>query len=103
MAKGDCSMITLNWEEIQKLADRKATLLTKTRVPFQVVAASEQTITVRVRSGEEHTISRVNLEKAVHILQAGVAINGPKDYRDQVADDRPAYAWAILRELGYLK
>jgi hypothetical protein len=40
--EGDCSMITLNWEEIQKLADRKATLLTKTRVPFQVVAASEQ-------------------------------------------------------------
>jgi len=103
MVKGDCSMITLNWEEIQKLADRKATLLTKTRVPFQVVAASEQTITVRVRSGEEHTISRVNLEKAVHILQAGVAINSPKDYRDQVADDRPAYAWAILHELGYLK
>jgi hypothetical protein len=39
---------------------------------------------VRVRSGEEHTISRANLEKAVHILQAGVAINGPKDYRDQL-------------------
>ncbi len=96
-------MRQLNWEEIKNLADRKSTLLTKTRVPFQVVAASEETITVRVRSGEEHTISRVNLEKAVHILQAGVAINGPKDYRDQVADDRPAYAWAILHELGYLK
>jgi len=96
-------MITLNWEEIKNLADRKTTLLTKTRVPFQVVATSEETVTVRVRSGEEHTISRANLEKAVHILQAGVAINSPKDYRDQVADDRPAYAWAILRELGYLK
>ena len=96
-------MITLNWEEIKNLADRKATLLTKTRVPFQVVAASEETITVRVRSGEEHTISRANLEKAVQMLQAGAVLSGPKDYRDQVADDRPSYAWAILRESGYLK
>ena len=96
-------MITLKWEEIKNLADRKATLLTKTRVPFQVVAASEETITVRVRSGEEHSISRANLEKAVQMLQTGVAISSPTDYRDQVADDRPAYAWAILRELGHLK
>jgi len=71
-------MITLKWAEIKNL-------------------------TVRVRSGEEHSISRANLEKAVQMLQTGVAISGPKDYRDQVADDRPAYAWAILRELGYLK
>ena len=96
-------MITLKWAEIKNLADRKATLLTKTKVPFQVVSASEETITVRVRSGEEHTISRGNLEKAVQMLETGVKFNGPKDYRDQVADDRPAYAWAILRELGYLK
>jgi hypothetical protein len=96
-------MITLKWEEIKNLADRKATLLTKTKVRFQVVSASEETITVRVRSGEEHTISRANLEKAVQMLETGVIFSGPKDYRDQVADDRPAYAWAILRELGFLK
>ena len=27
----------------------------------------------------------------------------PKDYIENVADDRPSYAWAILRALGYLK
>ena len=96
-------MRQLNWEEIKNLADRKSTLLTKTRVPFQVVAASEETLTVRVRSGEEHTIGRTNLEKAVQKVQAGAVLKGPKDYRDLIADDRPAYAWAILRELGYLK
>ena len=95
-------MITLNWEEIKNLADRKTTLLTKTRVPFQVVAASEETITVRVRSGEDHTISRANLEKAVRMIQSGLDLSGPKDYRDQIADDRPAYAWAIMFHLGYL-
>ncbi len=96
-------MITLNWKEIKNLAGQKATLLTKTRIPFQIVAASEELITVRVRSGEKHTISRTNLEKAVHKVQAGAVLRGPKEYREQIADDRPAYAWAILRELGYLK
>ena len=96
-------MKQLNWNEIQNLADRKATLFTKNRVPFQIVAASEVGLTVQVRSGEEHTISRANLEKAMAKIQSGTILNGPKDYRDLVADDRPAYAWAILRELGYLK
>jgi len=96
-------MITLDWEEIKNIADQKATLLTKTGIPFQIISASQETLTVRVRSGEEHTISRANLGKAVQLLQTGVVFSGPKDYRDQVADDRPAYAWAILRELGYLK
>lgn len=94
-------MKQLDWIEIQNLANRKATLLTKTRVPFQIVAASEVGLTVRVRSCEEHTISRVNLEKAVTKNQLGMILNGPKDYRDLIADDRPAYAWAILKHLGY--
>ncbi len=92
-----------NWNEIQNLADRNATLLTKTRVPFQIITASEIALTVRVSSGEEHTISRANLEKAIEKIQMGVVLSGPKDYRDLIADDRPAYAWAILKHLGYLK
>ncbi|OJX40544.1 MAG: hypothetical protein BGO78_06035 [Chloroflexi bacterium 44-23] len=95
-------MILLNWEKIKNLADQKTRLLTKTGIPFQISSASQDMLTVRVRSGEEYTISRANLEKAVQKIQAGVVFNGPKDYREQVADDRPAYAWAILRELGYL-
>jgi len=96
-------MNELNWDQIRNLADRKATLSTKTGVPFQVVATSEATLTVRVSSGEEHTLSRTNLEKAVAKIQAGTKLRGPKDYRDLIADDCPAYAWAILRHLGYIK
>lgn len=96
-------MRQLNWQEVQNLSKQLATLHTKTGIPFQVVFASDETLTVRVRSGKEHSISRVNLEKAIRILQKGVILEGPKDYLEQVADDRPAYAWAILRELGYLK
>jgi len=96
-------MITLKWEEIKNLADQKATLLTKTSVPFQILSASDDTLTIRVRSGEEYTIRRANLEKAVHLLHTGAVLNGPLDYRNQVADDRPAYAWALLNALGYLR
>jgi hypothetical protein len=96
-------MTKLNWESIRALAQRKATILTKTKIPFQIVAASDETIIVRVRSHQEYTISRSNLELAVERIRAGVTLNGPKDYRDKIADDRPAYAWAILRELGFLK
>lgn len=96
-------MNEFSWDQIQNLADRKTTLFTKNRVPFQVVAASEATLTVRVSSGEEHTISRKNLEKAVAKIQAGMSLKGPQDYRDLIADDRPAYAWAILHHLGYVK
>jgi len=96
-------MKQLNWEDIHNLANRKARLLTKTKIPFQIVAASENTLTVRVSSDEEHTISRSNLEKAVEKIQSGTILNGPKDYKDLIADDRPSYAWAILRELGFIK
>lgn len=96
-------MKSFNWEDIHHLADRQATLFTKTKVTFQIVAASEDTLTVRVRSGEEHTVSRSHLEKAVVKIQTGTILNGPKDYRDLIADDRPSYAWAILRELGFIE
>ncbi len=95
-------MSKLNWDDIKSLADQKANLFTKTGIPFQIVAASDGGLTVRVRSGEEHTINRRNLEKAVIKIQSGMSIKGPKDYRDMIADDRPAYAWAILVKLGYL-
>jgi hypothetical protein len=96
-------MKQLNWEDIRNLANRKTRLSTKTKVPFQIVAASENTLTVRVSSAEEHTISRSNLEKAVAKLQSGTILKGPKNYKDLIADDRPSYAWAILRELGFIK
>jgi len=96
-------MKQLNWNEIQNLGDRNTTLLTKTRVPFQIVATSEIALRVRVRSGEEHTISRANLEKAIEKVQTGVVLSGPNDYRNLIADDRPSYAWAILKYLGFFK
>ena len=90
------------WAEITNLANNRLTLLTKNGAPFQVVAASKVTIVIRVATGKEHTISRKNLEKAIRLIQEGASFSGPKEYRALVADDRPTYAWAILKHLGYL-
>lgn len=92
----------LNWDEIRKLVSSDERLLTKTGVPFQIVSVTEETLTVRVSTGEEYSILRKTLEKAVEKIQAGIVLNGPKDYRTLVADERPAYAWAILNHLGLI-
>lgn len=91
------------WNEVQKLAQSNARLVTKTAATFELIDATETRLLVRVSTGAEHSLNRANLKKAVRLLRSGVELSGPKDYRDQVADDRPAYAWALLYGLGYIK
>ena len=95
-------MTTFDWNRILELAAQKATLFTITKKPFQIVAASGDLLIVQVSTHKEYTISRSNLESAVEIIKTGVILQGPMDYRNLVADERPAYAWAILKHLGYL-
>ena len=92
----------MDWEPVRRLAAMQGELLTITGQRFRLVGATDQSVTVQVSSGRQHTISRANLERAVELLRQGETLAGPSDYRNKVADDRPAYAWAILRELGYV-
>ena len=93
----------LEWNQIIDLADRKANLQTKSGVSFIVVRTTEKTVIIQETSGNQYSLLRKNLEKAVYKINQGLLLNGPKDYREHVADDRPAYAWAILKKLGYIK
>ena len=92
----------MDWEPVRRLAAMQVDLLTIKGVRFSVVGATDNTVIVEVSSGRRHTISRANLERAVELLHQGEILAGPSDYRNKVADDRPAYAWAILRELEYV-
>ena len=92
----------MDWQAVHRMAATQPELLTKTGKPFRMVRIRERSIEVEVSSGRWHTVSRANLEKAVRLLRQGETLTGPGDYRRKVADDRPAYAWAILCELGYL-
>jgi hypothetical protein len=96
-------MGNLNWDKVRQIANSGEMLTTKTGVPFQIVAVSLDTLIVKVSTGEEYPILRKTLKKAIAKIGAGLILNGPKDYRENVADERPAYAWAILKHLGLLK
>jgi hypothetical protein len=92
----------VDWQALQGLAVAQTELKTSTGVPFRLVNATERSVTVQVSSGRRHTIGRTNLERAASLVRDGETLRGPGDYRQKVADERPAYAWAILYELGYL-
>ena len=92
----------MDWQTVRGLAAIQSELLTITGHRFWLVGATDSTVTVEVSSGRRHTISRANLERAVELSRRGETLAGPSDYRKKVADDRPAYAWAILRKLGYV-
>jgi hypothetical protein len=92
----------LDWQRIRDLAAQEAKLQTITGKVFHVVDATHQTVTVEVSSGRRHSISRKHLEQAVALVQQGKRINGPRDFKSYVADDRPTYAWAILHHLDYV-
>lgn len=92
----------LDWKSVQELADEEAKLYTITRKPFRVIGTADETVTVEVSTGRQHTVSRENLARAVDLIRQGEQISGPADYRAKVADDRPTYAWAILHHLEYL-
>ena len=91
---------TLNWDRVKALEGM--TLQTKNKESFRVVKVEDQVVRVlpyRSKRKEPYSISRKNLEKAVSLQ---TRIPGPAAYKSLVADERPAYAWAILHELGYV-
>lgn len=62
---------------------------------------TKKVIYIDLPNGEQ-SVSRVMLEKAVQIIRKGRRIEGPADYKRLVADERPTYAWAILRDMGFV-
>jgi len=88
----------LNWEEVKKKYENNPSSMTETGRKFRVIRATNTAIYVDLPSGE-HYISRKNLEKAAGLINQGRRIMGPADYGVVVCDERPAYAWAILRNM----
>lgn len=89
----------INWQEVVDFYTINPISHTKTGEEFHVTRVTNTAIYIDLPSGEEY-IGRNNLEIAAHLINQGVEIRGPKDYREKVYDQRPAYAWAILRDLG---
>ncbi len=91
----------LYWDEIKRKYSNNPNSHTKNGRPFVVGKVEPQALYVDLPSGQL-SVSRKNLEKAVQLISRGASIEGPADYRRLVYDERPAYAWAILRDFDFV-
>jgi len=94
------SMEKLDWERLKAKYRENPVSHTKTGIEFRVTKVTDEAIFIDLPSKDEY-ISRENLEKAVELINEGQKLKGPYDYRKHVYDQRPAYAWAILRDMGF--
>jgi hypothetical protein len=91
-----------DWEEIKKRYTNNPISHTKNGRPFRISRIDLGTVYIDLPSGEQ-IVSRKNLEKAVRLINKGAVIVGPSDYKRLVYDERPTYAWAILRDAKIVK
>ncbi len=94
-------MKTLDWERLKQRYQENSVSHTKSGKEFRVSRVTGTALYIDLPSGEEY-VSRENLEKAVQLISNGIVLEGPSDYRRLVYDQRPAYAWAILKDMGVI-
>ncbi|MFQ5872132.1 MAG: hypothetical protein ACE5IB_08240 [Candidatus Geothermarchaeales archaeon] len=87
----------LDCRSVQALRGR--TLKTKRGRKFHIAAVLEGAVVVAPHGGLARRVSQRCLEKAVAKIEEGVVIKGPSDYRKEICDKSPSYAWGILKEL----
>ena len=92
----------LDWNKIIQRYKKDPITYTKDGTKFQIGRITDTTIFLDLPYGER-AIRRRNLEKAVALINTGKKINGPEDYVKLVKDERSANAWAILRDMDFLK
>jgi len=95
-------MPNFDWQKVAARYSNNPTSRTKKGCPFKVAHVEAHVLYIDLPSGQL-SVSRKYLEKAVHLINAGRVINGPADYKRLVYDERPAYAWAILRDMGFVR
>ena len=92
----------MNWEAVQSLIDRQGALFTQRGRLFFVIGLTETSVIVHPHAGWQYMIPRVDLERAVELVQQGETFARPTDYRHKVSGTQSSYAWGILRTLGYV-
>jgi len=78
-------MSKLDWNQVREKYSRNPITFTKTGKEFRVSRVTETAIHIDLPSGEEY-VSRRSPERAVSLLQGGIRLNGPSDYKRQVYD-----------------
>ncbi|MDD4315117.1 MAG: hypothetical protein WC096_08085 [Sphaerochaetaceae bacterium] len=91
----------LNWDMVVKRYTEQPYVTTKTGETQRVAEVTETALIMDLPGGRQ-SVSRKKLESAVALIEGGRKIRTVSDYRQMVADERPAYAWAVLRDFGYI-
>jgi hypothetical protein len=92
----------LDWNKIIERYKKDPITYTKDGTKFQIGKITDTTIFLDMPCREQ-PIRRKNLEKAVNLINKGEKINDPEDYIKLVKNERSANAWAILRDMGFIK
>jgi len=93
-------MKKLDWDKLKERYLKNNMITTKIGEPFSVIVKGN--ILYVDLPSRRQTVSRSCLENAIGLLNEGKTISGPADYRNKVCDERPAYAWAILRDMEFI-
>lgn len=91
----------LDWIAIKDKYSSNPVSHTKNGKPFRIWRITEDTIFIALPAHEQG-VSRVNLQRAVDLINQGTVIAGPADYKRLVCDERPAYAWGILKDFSFV-
>jgi len=91
----------LDWDKVVMRYAEQPYLTTKEGKVQRVAEVTETALIIDLPGGRQY-VRRKNLEYAVALIESGRKIRTVSDYRQMVEDDRPTYAWAILRDFGYI-
>lgn len=78
-------MKRLDWDKLKEPYSKNKINTTKIGETFIVIVGGN-TLYIDLQSGSQ-TVSRSCLEKAVDLLNQGITISGPFDYRNKVCDE----------------
>ena len=92
----------LDWDKVKERYKKEPITFTKEGDKFQVGKITETVLFLDLPCGEK-IIRRKYLEKAVELINKGKIISSPEDYINLVNDERSTNAWAILRDMGFIK
>lgn len=91
----------LDWGLVVRRYTEQPYVTTKTGETQRIAEVTETALIMDLLGGRQ-SVSRKNLEYAVALIESGRTIRTVSDYRQMVADERPAYAWAVLRDFSYI-
>jgi hypothetical protein len=93
----EANVVTI-WERVQRLNTR--TVHTVKGIPFEITAVNENSVKIKVRSGNEYYISRREFESAEELGMVTSRVEPGQLRKAGVSEGNPAYVAGIIRAIA---